>query len=390
MSTSTANAFIQNNIVKPVNSAMNTMGNAMNAPIVAMNKAMNAPTNSFFSAPPASANAPAASIANNAALKSLNSALEATNNGMNKGFNMFNQNVKKNVESVVTNTNLGTNMNKGPNANANKGSNANANANVWNTNSGDKNTNLFSSNTNTNTVTKDSGISWGLFFGILVVLIIIFTVCFVFFSKQIMDGYDSIRKLFIPTPPPPPPPTPEQPAPPSAKEKGKTTASSILEKVLPPSSTQVFNVNKNDYNFYDAEPLCRALGAELATYDQVKDAYSKGADWCNYGWVKGQMAVYPTQKVTYEDLQKGPEDERGACGKPGVNGGYFDNPEMKFGVNCYGPKPVQSAHDLEHLSKNGRVPMTAATLKIDQQVNKFKAQADTIGVLPFNKNAWTE
>lgn len=389
MSTSTANAFIQNNIVKPVNSAMNTMGNAMNAPITAMNKAMNAPANSFFSAPPASANAPAASIGNNAALKSLNSALEATNNGMNKGFNMFNQNVKKNVESVVTNTNLGTNMNKGPNANANKGSNANANANVWNTNSGDKNSNLFSSNTNT--VTKDSGISWGLFFGILVVLIIIFTVCFVFFSKQIMDGYDSIRKLFIPTPPPPPPPTPEQPAPaPKEKEKGKTTASSILEKVLPPSSTQVFNVNKNDYNFYDAEPLCKALGAELATYDQVKDAYSKGADWCNYGWVKGQMAVYPTQKGTYEDLQKGPEDERGACGKPGVNGGYFDNPEMKFGVNCYGPKPVQSAHDLEHLSKNGRVPMTAATLKIDQQVNKFKAQADTIGVLPFNKNAWTE
>ena len=27
------------------------------------------------------------------------------------------------------------------------------------------------------------------------------------------------------------------------------------------------------------------------------------------------------------------------CGRPGVNGGYFDNPNIKFGVNCYGQKP---------------------------------------------------
>ena len=26
-------------------------------------------------------------------------------------------------------------------------------------------------------------------------------------------------------------------------------------------------------------------------------------------------------------------------GKPGVNGGYFENPEYKFGANCCGVKP---------------------------------------------------
>lgn len=150
----------------------------------------------------------------------------------------------------------------------------------------------------------------------------------------------------------------------------------------------MFNVSSNDFTFYDAEPLCRALGAELASYDQVKDAYEKGADWCNYGWVKGQVAVYPTQKATWDQLQKGPEDQQGACGSPGVNGGFFDNPEMKFGVNCYGPKPSQSAHDEAELMKQGRIPRTTASLKMDEKVNEYKRMADSMGIMPFNKGKW--
>ena len=26
------------------------------------------------------------------------------------------------------------------------------------------------------------------------------------------------------------------------------------------------------------------------------------------------------------------------CGRPGINGGYFDNPNLKLGVNCWGVK----------------------------------------------------
>jgi hypothetical protein len=163
---------------------------------------------------------------------------------------------------------------------------------------------------------------------------------------------------------------------------------SILQKLLPLSSPEVFNVNKNDYSFYDAEPLCRALGAELATYDQVKEAWTKGADWCNYGWVKGQVAVYPTQPETYDKLQSGPEEERLACGTTGVNGGYFDNPEMKFGVNCYGNKPEQSAADEESLMKNGTIPRTPAGLKVDQKIREFKAQMETTTVAPFSSDKW--
>lgn len=146
---------------------------------------------------------------------------------------------------------------------------------------------------------------------------------------------------------------------------------------------QVFNVARNLYTFADAEPLCRAFGAELATYDQVKDAYARGADWCNYGWVKGQLAVYPTQQSTYDKLQHGPEEERMSCGVPGVNGGYFPNAEQRFGVNCYGARPAETALD-------EREQMQAkSNTAFDREVNHFKAQLDSIAVNPWSANQWT-
>jgi hypothetical protein len=164
---------------------------------------------------------------------------------------------------------------------------------------------------------------------------------------------------------------------------------SIIEKVLPMGTNEVFNVSENSYNYYDAEPLCQALGAELASYDQVKQAWQKGADWCNYGWVKGQVAIYPTQESTWEKLQHGPQDERNACGQPGVNGGYFDNPEMKFGVNCYGVKPDQSANDEKILMQNGSIPKTVSGLKVDQKIQEIKGNIDRLGVLPFSNDKWS-
>jgi hypothetical protein len=160
-----------------------------------------------------------------------------------------------------------------------------------------------------------------------------------------------------------------------------------VEKVLPGGGSEVFSVSSNRYTYYDAEPLCKALGAELATYDQVKDAWNKGADWCNYGWVKGQMAVYPTQKETWEKLQSGPEEQRMACGNPGLNGGFFDNPELRYGVNCYGSKPSQSKHDATQVAKG--TPLSPGALEFDKKVSMYRSQADNIGVLPFNNNKWS-
>ena len=166
--------------------------------------------------------------------------------------------------------------------------------------------------------------------------------------------------------------------------------SDIIDKIIPLGNPEVYNVSKNDFTYYDAEPLCRALGAELATYDQVKEAWSKGADWCNYGWVKGQAAVYPIQEETYNKVQAGPEEDRNSCGTVGINGGFFDNPELKFGVNCYGVKPTQSEHDEELLMKQGNLPKTVASLAVDKKVQEFKKEADNLGVLPFNTEKWSD
>jgi hypothetical protein len=160
-----------------------------------------------------------------------------------------------------------------------------------------------------------------------------------------------------------------------------------IEKVLP-GRKEVFNIAQNKYTFSDAEPLCKAFGAELATYDQVKDAWQKGADWCNYGWVKGQAAVFPTQESTFNNLQAGPEDQKMACGVPGVNGGYFDNPELRFGVNCYGAKPSENEADAKAImAQNG--DLTPQALAFDRQVLNYKSQMGEIPVNPFKPGTWS-
>jgi hypothetical protein len=151
---------------------------------------------------------------------------------------------------------------------------------------------------------------------------------------------------------------------------------------------QVFNVSRNIYTYHDAAAVCSALDSDLATYEQVKDAYKQGADWCNYGWVQGQMAVYPTQKDTYENLQKGRPQYHNACGRPGVNGGYFDNPELLFGVNCFGVRPAKNAMDELNTSEVSLPPSTEE-IEFEKQVQKFRDQLDDTTVLPFNKNSWS-
>ncbi len=208
------------------------------------------------------------------------------------------------------------------------------------------------------------------------------------------DSYNSILNYFSPkkeTPPPPPtqvappPPVVTPPPPPKPAESVQKEVECNL-----PQRRQVFNISQNRYTYYDAEPLCKALGAELATYDQIKDAYEKGADWCNYGWIQGQMAVYPTQESSWLKLQAGPEEQRRSCGKPGINGGFFDNPELRFGVTCYGVKPQAKASDLAAQKSNAITPLTPQMIEFDQKVSKFKSQVDTIGITPWSGSKWSE
>jgi hypothetical protein len=173
-------------------------------------------------------------------------------------------------------------------------------------------------------------------------------------------------------------------------DMGAVAAQLNLVEAVAPTRKQVFNVSENKYTYADAEPLCKALGAELATYDQVKQAWEKGADWCNYGWIKGQGAIYPTQQTTFDKLQQGSsDDERLACGQAGINGGYFDNPELRFGVNCYGDKPAESEHDMKKVLEHQVPPLTAEGLASLKKELRYKQERSEIGVLPFRDGAWS-
>jgi len=150
---------------------------------------------------------------------------------------------------------------------------------------------------------------------------------------------------------------------------------------------QVFNIPGNYYNYDNAKALCKAYDSELATYEQVEKAYNNGAEWCNYGWSENQLALFPTQQKTYDNLQtiKGHEND---CGRPGVNGGYMANPKIKFGVNCYGYKPKITSEEEELMKTATPYPETVEDKVFQKRVDFWKDKIDEVLVSPFNYDTW--
>ena len=150
---------------------------------------------------------------------------------------------------------------------------------------------------------------------------------------------------------------------------------------------QVFNIPGNYYNYENAKALCKAYGADLASYDQIEKAYNNGAEWCNYGWSANQQALFPTQKKTYDYLQTVPGHEND-CGRTGINGGYMANPKLRFGVNCYGNKPKITPEEEELMKTTPAYPQTAQDIAFQKRVDFWKTKVGDILVSPFNKNSW--
>ena len=130
---------------------------------------------------------------------------------------------------------------------------------------------------------------------------------------------------------------------------------------------------------------------------QVEDAYNKGGEWCNYGWSEGQMALFPTQKTTWDALQKGVKPCSGkpnmSCGRPGINGGIIKNPKVRFGINCYGKKPAPSDSDKALMKANVEIkrPESKEDADLKAKMKVWKENADKfLLVNSFNKTKWSE
>lgn len=165
--------------------------------------------------------------------------------------------------------------------------------------------------------------------------------------------------------------------------KGKKAEEpSVLPGGFPIRGSEVFHVADNQFTYDESAAVCAAYGSQLASLEQIIDAYNKGAEWCGYGWSAGGMALYPTQKKTWEELQREIDPgKRTQCGRPGVNGGYMD-PSLKFGVNCYGIKPEGK------FTPPAPVPGTNREA-FNRMVNKFREEIRKFNLSPYSRNEWS-
>jgi hypothetical protein len=148
-----------------------------------------------------------------------------------------------------------------------------------------------------------------------------------------------------------------------------------------PDSPEVFYISDNIFTYKEAHAVCKAYGGELASYSQVEKAYQDGAEWCGYGWSADGLALFPTQYDTWKERQKETDPaKRIECGRPGVNGGYF-NPATKFGVNCFGVRPDKKT------GPAAKVP--AKNPQEDKMIERFRRRLKNFVVFPFNKASWS-
>ena len=146
---------------------------------------------------------------------------------------------------------------------------------------------------------------------------------------------------------------------------------------------EVFHLPNNKFTYEGAHEACKRLGSRLATYDEMENAYNNGANWCSYGWSSDQLALFPTQKSTYNELKQIPGHEND-CGRPGINGGFMKNKLLKFGVNCYGVKPQMTDKDETYMHSLNHSP--ALTKEEEEKAKKEYANFLTA---PFNNDTWS-
>lgn len=146
---------------------------------------------------------------------------------------------------------------------------------------------------------------------------------------------------------------------PPAKDISAPVASQPNEVFLVSTDSNfTYNIDTSD----KAEQVCIALGATVATIQQLEQAYNKGADWCSNGWTKtgdnSYGGYYPinTSAVT-------------GCGAGAI--GIMEDSNNPRNANCYGVKPAKPD------KFNDPIPG-----KDPNDTNKYY-------ILPFNGQYWS-
>ena len=163
----------------------------------------------------------------------------------------------------------------------------------------------------------------------------------------------------------------------------KYAPASFKERKLE-NEKEVYHIANQRYTFDQAKCKCESYGGRLANRAEIINSYNNGANWCTYGWSAGQDAYYPVQKCYHDKLQNGPKRLRNSCGSPGLNGGHFANPNLKFGVNCFGVKPPGKV-------ATPKQPECEQPGFCERPDNKDASRRlDTDRIVPFSNDQWSQ
>ncbi len=83
---------------------------------------------------------------------------------------------------------------------------------------------------------------------------------------------------------------------------------------------------------------------------------------------------------------KGHEND---CGRPGINGGYIGNPNVSFGVNCYGFRPKMNASSKYSMENEPIYPKSKKEIDFERRVKEWRGKTKDLTVAPFNGDQWS-
>jgi len=204
-------------------------------------------------------------------------------------------------------------------------------------------------------------------------------------NNELIHSWNSLKN-YVPTVAPPPV------AVDTSNNVVQSKAVDISNSFVKSNKNEVFNIANNLYTYEDAQQVCKAFNARLATVDEINQAYEDGAEWCVNSWSADMQVLFPTQQETYDRLQKIKGAEN-SCGRTGVNGGRITNKYLRFGVNCYGVKPDASDEEMRRMQnlKDIVVPKTKEDMVMQAKVDYWKKNKDKFLVVnPFNNSRWHE
>jgi hypothetical protein len=196
------------------------------------------------------------------------------------------------------------------------------------------------------------------------------------FSDVCIDEDNKIREL-KPKEKPKPKPKPK----PKAKPK-------------PKNPKEVFYIYSK-FNYLEAQEICKSYNGILATPKHLEEAYSNGANWCNWGWLSDGTIGYPVQEKYWSDIER---RHKGHCGPTaGINKLSNIDPLQRYGVNCYGIKPKKTKKDKElyavvddsEESLNSQIQKCKISKQKAKKQKWLSKQKKDIRILDFNDSKWS-